>query len=175
MSLRIIMGNMFSGKTTELIRVLKRYNSIGKKILVINSSKDVRCDDEVLKTHDNVKFNCVKIDNFENIDIHPYDIVAVDEAQFFTGLKDFCQICMNYNKIIIIAGLDGDYLQRKFGEIIDCIPLADSITKLTAMCMKCLDGTPGPFTKRIVKSDELELIGGNDMYMAVCRKHLAFE
>lgn len=173
MSLKIVMGNMFSGKTTELIRILKRYSVIGKSILVINSLKDVRSPDEVLKTHDDVKFNCKKTNNLMDIDLGNSEVVAVDEAQFFTHLKEFCEKALDMGKIIILAGLDGDYLQRKFGEITECIPLADEVTKLSAICMCCMDGTPGPFTKRIINNNQLELIGGNDMYQAVCRKHLS--
>ena len=81
-------------------------------------------------------------------------------------------MCLYINKDVILTGLDGDCFQRKFGELIDCIPLASEVTKLSALCMRCNDGTPGPFTKRFVNNRELELIGGSDMYMAVCRKHL---
>ena len=173
MSLKIVMGNMFSGKTTELIRILKRYSVIGKSIIVINSSKDVRSPDDVLKTHDDVKFNCIKTNNLMNIDLSNSEVIAIDEAQFFTNLKEFCEKTLELGKIIILVGLDGDYLQRKFGEILECVPLADEVTKLSAICMCCMDGTPGPFTKRIINNNQLELIGGNDMYQAVCRKHLS--
>jgi thymidine kinase len=167
---------MFSGKTSELIRRLKRLKVIGKKILVVNSSKDTRCPDEVLKTHDNVKFNCYKThDLFDLMDVSEFydaDIIAIDEAQFFPRLKKFVECCLLSEKSIILAGLDADSFQRKFGELIDCIPLACDVTKLSALCMHCNDGTPGPFTKRIVDDKTLELIGGSDMYEAVCRNHL---
>ena len=176
MSLSIIMGNMFSGKTSELIRRLKRLKVIGKKVLVVNSAKDTRSPDEVLKTHDNVKFNCHKVyDLFDLIytdDFDDVDIIAIDEAQFFPRLKKFVEYCLYEGKEVIPAGLDADSFQRKFGELIDCIPLACEVTKLSALCMYCKDGTPGPFTKRIVDNKELELIGGTDMYRAACRKHL---
>jgi len=176
MSLHIIMGNMFSGKTSELIRRLKRLKVIHKKILVINSAKDTRSLDEVLRTHDNVKFKCLKVsDPFEvaaTYEFYSCDTIAIDEAQFFPRLKNFVELCLFENKMIILAGLDGDCFQRKFGELIDCIPLASEVTKLSALCMTCSNGTLGPFTKRIVDSKELELIGGSDMYIAVCQKHL---
>lgn len=172
MSLHIIMGNMFSGKTSEMIRRLKRYRVIGKKIVVINSQKDTRSSEEVLRTHDNVTFRCIKTNDLTEIHTDDADIIAVDEAQFFTGLKTFVERILDSGKTVLLAGLDGDYKQRKFGELMDCVPLADEVTKLTAMCMDCLDGTQGPFTKRIVKSKKLELVGGDDMYKAVCRKHL---
>jgi len=176
MSLKIVMGNMFSGKTSELIRRLKRYNVIKKKVLVVNSAKDTRSPEEVLKTHDNVKFNCVKVEMLsELINYDEYvkaDVVAIDEVQFFKQLREFVELTLFLKKDIIIVGLDGDYKQRKFGELLDCIPLADEVMKLTALCMDCVDGTLGPFTKRIVKDNKLELVGDTDMYKAVCRRHL---
>ena len=172
MSLKIIMGNMFSGKTTELVRRLERYKIIGKNILVLNSTLDTRSPEEVLRTHDNMKFECIKTENLDNIDYTNVDVIAIDEAQFFPGLKSFVKNAIFNNKTVLIAGLDGDYKQEKIGEIIDCIPLAYKVFKISAMCMECMDGTHGPFTKRIVDNDEINLIGGKDMYRAVCRKHL---
>jgi thymidine kinase len=170
------MGNMFSGKTSELIRRLKRYKVIGKKIVVINSTKDTRSPEEVLKTHDGVEFPCLKIDHISHCIISEAfcdaEIVAIDEAQFFTDLKDFVGMCLFLKKSVIVTGLDGDYKQRKFGEVIDCIPMASDVIKLSALCMDCCNGTPGPFTKRIIQSDEIELVGGNESYKAVCRRHL---
>ena len=176
MSLSIIMGNMFSGKTSELIRRLKRLKVTDKKIIVVNSAKDTRSPDEVLKTHDNVRFDCHKVhDLFSLTDRKAFqcaDIVAIDEGQFFPRLKKFVEYCLFEKKDIILTGLDADSFQRKFGEILDCIPLACEVTKLSALCMVCNNGTAGPFTKRIVPDLKLELIGGSDMYKAVCRKHL---
>ena len=176
MGLSIIMGNMFSGKTSELIRRLKRLKVIGKNIIVVNSAKDIRSPEEVLKTHDNVQFNCHKVfDLFELMNRDEFDradIIAIDEAQFFPRLKHFVECCLSIDKYVILAGLDADSFQCKFGELIDCIPLACDVTKLSALCMRCNDGTLGPFTKRIVDDKTLELIGGSDMYIAVCRKHL---
>ncbi len=172
MSLKIIMGNMFSGKTSELVRRLKRYQVIGKNILVINSSKDTRCLEQVLRTHDNIKFNCVKTNDLARLNYDKVDVIAIDEAQFFIGLKVFVKRAIGNGKTILLTGLDGDYKQEKIGEILDCIPLADKVFKLSAMCMKCMDGTHGPFTKRLVDNNQTELIGGKEMYMAVCRKHL---
>ena len=172
MSLKIIMGNMFSGKTSELVRRLKRYEVIGKRILVINSCKDTRCTEHVLRTHDNMKFDCIKTNDLNELNYQDVDVIAIDEAQFFIGLKVFVEKVLKRGKTIILTGLDGDYKQEKIGEILDCIPLADKVFKLSAMCMECMDGTHGPFTKRIVNSDKVELIGGTEMYRAVCRKHL---
>ena len=177
MCLEIIIGNMFSGKTSELIRRLKRYKILGKKIVVINSAKDTRCEEEVLHTHDGVKFECIKVGHISECilsnEFCDSDVVAIDETQFFTNIRDFVGMCLFLKKTVLLAGLDGNYKQEKFGEILDCIPIADSVTKLSALCMDCKDGTAGPFTKRkLCSSKELELIGGDDMYKAVCRYHL---
>jgi thymidine kinase len=176
MGLSIIMGNMFSGKTSELIRRLKRLKVIDKQILVVNSAKDTRSPEEVLKTHDNVKFNCFKVyDLYDLVDKSAFEdaeIIAIDEAQFFPNLKKFVESCLDMGKDVILAGLDGDAFQRKWGELLDCIPMATEVTKLSALCMRCGNGNMGPFTKRTVENTELELIGGSDMYEAVCQKHL---
>ena len=176
MSLSVICGNMFSGKTSELIRRLKRQRAIGDNILVINSAKDTRSCEQVLKTHDGVTFNCLKTwDLFDVLhmpDFDNADVVAIDEAQFFPRLRKFVECALYVNKRIIVAGLDADSSQRKFGEVVDCIPLACDVTKLSALCSRCKNGTPGPFTKRIVEDKTVGLIGGADKYTAVCRHHL---
>jgi len=100
------------------------------------------------------------------------DVVAIDEAQFFSNLKDFVGMCLFLKKKVLLAGLDADYKQEKFGEIIDCIPMADKVTKLSALCVRCRDGTKGPFTRRLVDTSEVELVGGNESYEAVCRTHM---
>tara|TARA_B000000557_G_scaffold165429_1_gene134415 strand:- start:100 stop:459 length:360 start_codon:yes stop_codon:yes gene_type:complete len=119
-----------------------------------------------------MKFDCIKTNNLNELNYQDVDVIAIDEAQFFIGLKVFVEKALKHSKTVILTGLDGDYKQGKIGEILDCIPLADKVFKLSAMCMKCMDGTHGPFTKRIVNSDKVELVGGKEMYMAVCRKHL---
>lgn len=176
MSLEIIVGCMFSGKSTELIRRLKRFRAIDTKILVINSSKDIRSTRKVLQTHDKVTFDCVKTNNLLEVlctdDFEKSEIIGIDEAQFFTHLKDFVQGALSRNKHIIVAGLDGDYKQERFGEIIELLPLADDITKLKALCMECNDGTLAPFTKRVCEIDSQELVGAKEYYKAVCRRHL---
>jgi thymidine kinase len=168
------MGGMFSGKSTELIRRVKRRNIINNSILVINSSKDTRSLENVVRTHDSQTFDCVKTATLSDVSIEKYDVIAIDEAQFFTGLRTFVEFALGHDKHIILAGLDGDFKQMKFGELFDVIPLANDVLKLCALCMDCKDGTLGPFTKRCLNDDDTqqELIGGNEIYKAVCRKCL---
>tara|TARA_R110002012_G_scaffold86345_1_gene214711 strand:+ start:448 stop:984 length:537 start_codon:yes stop_codon:yes gene_type:complete len=174
--LEIILGCMFSGKSTELIRRLKRYKAICHSVLVVNSTKDSRSTEQVLKTHDEVCFNCVKThkltdlltdENFKNA-----SIIGIDEGQFFEDLDEFVKHALPLQKHIIIASLDGDSNQQNFGKTLSLIPLADEVDKLKAYCMECNDGTLAPFTKRIVHTTQQELVGSNEYYSAVCRKHL---
>ena len=174
--LEIIMGGMFSGKSSELIRRLKRHRVIGDRILVINSIKDTRNEDSVLQTHDKETFECIKTDNLLVVTTHERyknaKVIAVDEAQFFDNIRFFVEEAMKDKKHVILAGLDGDFRQHVFGELISVIPLADEVTKLKALCMECMDGTLGPFTKRTISNSIQELVGDSTIYRAVCRKHL---
>jgi thymidine kinase len=99
-------------------------------------------------------------------------VVIVDEAQFFRGLVPFAKHVVDFlGKKLYLLGLDGDSNREPFGEILDCIPLADKVYKLTAFCKVCADGTPAIFTKRLGEvSDQQVIIGGKDMYASVCRK-----
>jgi thymidine kinase len=99
-------------------------------------------------------------------------VIAIDEAQFFNNLRFFVEEAMKDNKHVILTGLDGDFQQRVFGELLLMIPLADDVTKLKALCMDCMDGTLGPFTKRTISNSLQELVGDSSIYRAVCRKHL---
>ena len=171
--IEIIMGGMFSGKSTELIRRVKRHAVIGKKVLVINSSKDTRSEHNVVRTHDGNTWECVKMDHLYLVYPGDYDVIAIDEAQFFSNLKEFVCTLLKFPQLhVIIAGLDGDSNQEPFGDLLWLIPVADEVQKFCALCMECCDGTPGPFSKRLVASKEQELVGDSHVYHAVCRKHL---
>lgn len=167
--LELILGCMFSGKSTELIRRCQRHQALGNFILVVNSSRDTRSDLDVVQTHDKCVMACIKTDDLFQLDIEPYKVIAIDEAQFFTGLQTFVQRALALKKHVIIAGLDGDFEQREFGEILNLVPHADEITKLYALCMMCKNGTLAPFTRRITDEKEQEVIGDERMYIAVCR------
>ena len=102
-------------------------------------------------------------------EFHSSDVIGIDEAQFFDDLYEFVTNIEKFNKIIIIAGLDGDFKRKPIGQILYLIPLCDEVTKLTAMDMKDKDGTPAIFSKRIVNSDSQVVVGAQDCYMAVSR------
>jgi thymidine kinase len=170
-TLNLIIGPMFSGKTTELLRIAKRLKSIDLKVLLLNYHEDIRYSTTEMKTHDNTGLPCKFIVNFDNLEYDDYDIICINEAQFFNKLVPFCKNALSKGKTIYACGLDGDYKQEKFGEILDLIPLSDTITKLHAFCSICKDGTPAYFTRRLCSNKHQKLIGTKE-YIPVCREHL---
>ena len=179
--LELIIGPMFSGKSTELIRQIKRFRAIDKKVLVIKPKLDNRYSQYKLVSHNNNSENCIVFENLDNIDydiFNDYEIIIIDEAQFFINLKQFVlHLVEKLNLYVIIGGLDGDYKREPFGEILELIPYADDYKKLSALCKYCNNGTPAIFTKRIIenKQDDINtnqiLIGSNDYYIPLCRFH----
>ena len=180
-SIHVIIGCMFSGKTTELIRNAKRYKSIGKKVLVLNYKMDTRYGDNKIISHDLINEPAYMISSFDEIFQNEHlkklynesEFICINEGQFFKNLKEFCINGANDdNKIIYVCGLDGDYKQEKFGDMIDLIPVCDSVKKLYALCKIC--GEKASFTRRIISkdNDQQVLIGSSESYLPVCRKHL---
>lgn len=172
--IELIIGCMFAGKTLEIMRRVSRYEAIGKKILIVNHSNDTRTGDSI-KTHSNIKRDSIKTETLSELLVDDYllefDVIAIDEAQFFSNLRDFVVSVEKLGKILIIAGLDGDYLRRPIGEILDIIPLCDTVDKLTAMDMVDKDGSEGLFTKRIVENENQILVGDDNYYVSVSRKN----
>lgn len=175
--IHVIVGPMFAGKTTTLLRRIKSESSNGRSVAIIKSNKDTRYGLHSIVTHDGDKFPCWPLadlssfrQEFGSDAYEKLDVIGIDEAQFFDDLYDFCRNAADYDgKIVVVAGLDGDYLRRRFGSVLDIIPLADSVTKLTARCEIC--GKRAFFTLRKTEEMQTELIGGADKYMPVCRNH----
>ena len=111
------------------------------------------------------------MENIQTDTYHTCDVIIIEEAQFFEDLKVFVELSLMNNKTIYVAGLDGDSFMKPFGQILDLIPLCDSIKKLSALCVICKDGTPANFTKRIVENQEQKLIGSFESFIPVCRVH----
>ena len=104
-------------------------------------------------------------------DYQQAETIFIDEAQFFSDLYEFVKVSVEtHNKQVVVIGLDGDSDRRNFGQIHQLVPLCDTITKLTALCSLCKDGTLGIFSKKIVNSSQTVDVGSTDKYMAVCRK-----
>ena len=171
MSLTLIIGCMFSGKTTELVHVVERYLAIDRKVLVINHSFDKsRSGDGVLQTHSGKHLGCVYSDSLHFGLVEGYDVVAVNEAQFFDNLEDSVNAMLDAGKELIVCGLDSDFKREPFQNILSLVPHATRLIKTTAFCKLCANGTPALFSKRTAQSDERVLIGNEDSYVPVCRK-----
>lgn len=175
MSLKVYVGCMFSGKTTELIREYKKWTNIGKNVLLINYASDERYGaDDFVYSHDKNKVPCIKamkLNELEDDLFNNVDVILINEGQFFNDIVEFCNKWVDQkNKDIVVCGLDGDFQRKPFGKMADIIALADKTIKLTAFCSICKDGTPGIFTKRLTCEKELIVIG-SDNYIPVCRKH----
>lgn len=175
-SIKLILGCMFSGKTTLLQREYHEWSSINKKILCINYIDDNRYgDNNNMYNHNKESIECIKVRKLEDINnniIENSDIIIINEGQFFSDLIEFCLLwCEKMNKNIIVGGLDGDFKRRPFGKILDLIPYADSVEKLTAYCKKCSDGTKALFTHRTSSEKNTIVIGGSSNYEALCRYH----
>ncbi|AED93115.1 Thymidine kinase b [Arabidopsis thaliana] len=176
--IHVVVGPMFSGKTTTLLRRILAERETGKRIAIIKSNKDTRYCTESIVTHDGEKYPCWSLpdlssfkerfgfDDYEN----RLDVIGIDEAQFFGDLYEFCREAADKEgKTVIVAGLDGDFMRRRFGSVLDLIPIADTVTKLTSRCEVC--GKRALFTMRKTEEKETELIGGAEVYMPVCRSH----
>jgi thymidine kinase len=178
MSLEIVVGPMFSGKSSYAMSYVRRQKSIGKKVLVIKPKIDTRYSQEdVLVTHDKEQLPCIVWDVTTAISprdsIMQHQCIVIEEAQFFKGLRDFVTFVLKlYKRDILLVGLDGDAHQKPFGEILECIPMATHVTKLHAYCMLCKDGTLAPFTRKNDNSGPQIDVGGAEKYVPVCLKHL---
>ena len=172
--LEIILGSMYSGKTSRLVEIYKQCQFCNIKVLVINHLIDNRYDDNFLSTHDYIKIPCIKTENLldliDNEDVYFSEVILINEGQFFPDLLLFVEdmISSVNNKKVYVCGLDGDFERKKFGQILDLIPLCDTVTKLTSLCSLCKNGTKGIFSKRITCEKEQTVVG-SDNYIPVCR------
>ena len=176
MSLDLYIGCMYSGKTSRLIAEYRKWRKINKQILCINYEKDTRYSEEAkIVSHDKEEMGKdsvqMAVDCLREVkDVHKYDIIMINEGQFFVDLIEYCRKwCDEYNKHVIVCGLDGDFQREPIGDINKLISIADNITKLKALCEICNDGTEGIFSKRLSKNTKKIEIGTG--YIAVCRKH----
>uniref|UniRef100_A0A2P2Q969 Thymidine kinase n=1 Tax=Rhizophora mucronata TaxID=61149 RepID=A0A2P2Q969_RHIMU len=175
--IHVIVGPMFAGKTTTLLRRIQTEADHGRNAAIIKSNKDTRYGLDSIVSHDGVTLPCWALPNlslfrqkFGADAYNQLDVIGIDEAQFFEDLYEFCQEAADHDgKTLIVSGLDGDYLRRSFGSVLHIIPLADSVTKLSARCELC--GKRAFFTLRKTDETQTELIGGADIYMPVCRQH----
>lgn len=178
-SLDIIIGPMFSGKTTELIRRLTIFIEAGLQVLYINTDLDTRTDNSFSTHNETVggigKICSTKVKHLLDVDISGFDVIGVDEAQMFDDLEEFVESTVDiWYKKLIVAGLNGDFLRRPFGKIHNLLPVCDNITKLYPFCKTCMDEkyelVPAIFTKRTTNERNVIVIGNQNIYIPVCRE-----
>ena len=176
--LEIIMGPMYSGKTSRLIEIYKKCKFSNIDVYVINHNSDIRYDEKLLTSHDQEKIPCVQTDSlskFTNQILSKENrkkntVILVNEGQFFTDLKEniLCWVEI-LNLRVYVAGLDSDFKRNKFGQINDLIPYCDKIEKLTSLCSNCKNGTKAIFSHRI-SSEKSQVVVGSSNYIPLCRK-----
>ena len=188
--LQLTFGSMYSGKSSELRSNRNDWNSISDIcILVINYARDTRYSDgSMVMTHNKEGVKCISVEHLAEITngecydeagnvVLPedYDIILVDEGQFYDDLKDNIIHWVDIlSKTVYVYGLDGDFRRQKFGQMMDLVPLCDKIVKKKAKCMLCNDGTDALFTWKLENNSDADTnleIGAADKYIALCRKH----
>jgi thymidine kinase len=168
----LIVGPMFSGKTSYLINVYNDCIQNGEKVVVINYKKDTRYDSTRLSTHDGRSCPCVFVDSISESllleEVQTANVVLINEGQFFPDIYDKVLPLVDIaKKRVYVCGLDGDFKRERFGRLLDLVPVCDSIVKLTANCYYC--SRPAIFSHRKSDSKEQVLIGAADMYVPLCR------
>ncbi len=168
--MEVICGCMFSGKTEELIRRLKRVQIAGQKAEIFKPAIDTRYDPLDIVSHDASRIRSTPVDNYYNILLlaSECDVVGIDEAQFFDeGIVEVLELLMLRGIRVIVAGLDMDYTGKPFGPVPALLARAEYITKLHAICVRC--GDIANYSYRIAKIDDQVLLGEKDVYEPRCR------
>jgi thymidine kinase len=169
-SIEVITGSMFSGKTEELIRRLKRAKIARLRVEIFKPAIDTRYAATEVVSHDENSILSTSVENSGNILLltGDVDVIGIDEAQFFDqGLVDVCTSLANIGIRVIVAGLDMDYKGKPFGPIPELMAVADYITKVHAICMRC--GDVAQFSHRLSKDEKLVFLGEKDEYEPLCR------
>ena len=170
--IEVICGSMFSGKTEELIRRLKRAKIANLKVEIFKPGVDIRYDEMNIVSHDSNAIHSTPIDNSQKILLlaQDVDVVGIDEAQFFDPeIMHVCQQLALQGIRVIVAGLDMDYMGKPFGQMPHLLAIADYITKLHAICVRC--GNIASFSHRKVDKGGQFFLGEKDEYEPLCRLH----
>lgn len=169
-AIEIICGSMFSGKTEELIRRLKRANIARMKVEIFTPVLDTRYSNEEIVSHDSTTYQSTSIPSSGNILLlsGDVDVVGIDEAQFFdNGLPFVCERLAKEGLRVIVAGLDLDYLGKPFGPMPHLMAIADYVTKLHAICVNC--GDLAHHSYRTSSERDLIMLGEQESYLPLCR------
>ena len=168
-AIELVLGPMFAGKSTELARRMRRHTAAQRRCLVLKYAKDARYSQECMTTHDQTKLAAVPVSRLAEVDalVRNFDVVGIDEGQFYEDLIEYCEAWANSGKMVIVAALDGTFQRKAFNRVLELVPLAEDVRKLKAVC--CICHKDAAFTMRIGDETELEVIGGAEKYLATCR------
>ncbi|MBR6083829.1 MAG: thymidine kinase [Salinivirgaceae bacterium] len=169
--IEVICGSMFSGKTEELIRRLRRAKFARQSVEIFKPAVDVRYSAVDVVSHDDNSIPSTPVESAQNILLlaSNVQVVGIDEAQFFDdGLVDVCNQLANSGVRVIVAGLDMDYQGNPFGPMPKLMAIADDVLKVHAVCVRC--GALAQFSHRLAKTDKLVLLGETDSYEPLCRR-----
>lgn len=167
---------MFSGKSTEMIKRIRKFRLLQKNMLIITHESDVRYGESSLISHDKNTEPAISIQCLHELFLldayKKATHIFIEEAQFFDDLYQFVRYAVDKDdKNVIVSGLDGNYKKEPFRQVVDLIPFADDVTRLRALCLVCNDGTLASFSKRLTTQNGDIVVGGSNTYMSVCRKH----
>lgn len=168
--IEVVCGSMFSGKTEELIRRLKRAKIAKLRVEIFKPEIDVRYDEEKVVSHDSNTIHSTPVPSSSNILLlaSDVDVIGIDEAQFFDeGLSEVCIELASKGVRVIVAGLDMDFQGKPFGPIPAIMANAEYITKVHAICMRC--GSVANFSHRMTASEKLVMLGETESYEPLCR------
>ena len=174
--LGIVIGPMYSGKTSRLLALYKKYKFCEMPIAVVNFAEDTRYSDSMLSTHDKNMIPCfmkntmIEAFPFDGEEIQKYKVFLINEAQFFPDIVEWVKKAISppYNKVVHVSGLDGDFQRNTFGDWLSLIAYCDTVEKLTSICCGCKNA-PALFSHRLTKQKEQKVIG-SDSYIPLCRK-----
>lgn len=171
-SIEVICGSMFSGKTEELIRRMKRVKIANQKAEIFKPAIDTRYDEVKIVSHDSSAIQSTPIDNSQKILLlaeQDVDVIGIDEAQFFDSeIANVCDELAYRGVRVIVAGLDMDYLGNPFGQMPYIMAKADYVTKLHAICMRC--GSIANYSYRKIPNSDQVMLGATDVYEPRCRR-----
>jgi len=177
MSLDLIVGPMFSGKSSYLLATIRKFKAINMPMFIITSVHDTRYKEGSIVNHNQESFPadvsvaCLNSILF-NKKFLEASVIIIEEAQFYDDLVPFVLECVDvFEKTVFVAGLDGDVHRKPFGKILELIPYCDSIIKTKALCKTCNDGTEAIFSSRKEASALVVDVGGADKYESLCRSH----
>jgi thymidine kinase len=169
-SVEVITGSMFSGKTEELIRRLRRATFAGLKVEIFKPSIDTRYSEAKVVSHDERSILSTPVDNASSILLlaHDVDVVGIDEAQFFdNSIIEVCNKLADKGIRVVVAGLDMDFMGNPFGPIPGLLSIAEFVTKVHAICMKC--GNLAQYSFRKSEEEQVVVLGEKDKYEPLCR------